>query len=58
MAGRGLHIRTSWDGEETLATLTPDAKYTAIPGCVYGGLPPPSSTVLGPGARPVRWRGA
>ncbi len=34
----GLHVRSVWDGEETVATLTPDPRYTAIPGYVYGGL--------------------
>ena len=34
----GLHIRSRWDGEETLAILTPHEYHTAIPGYVYGGL--------------------
>jgi acyl-coenzyme A thioesterase PaaI-like protein len=34
----GLHIRSTWDGDETVATLTPRAEHTAIPGYVYGGL--------------------
>jgi len=34
----GLHVRSTWDGEETLATLTPQPYHTAIPGYVYGGL--------------------
>jgi len=35
---RGLHIRSFWDGNETLAILTPQPYHTAIPGYVYGGL--------------------
>lgn len=34
----GLHVRTFWDGEQTVSRLTPDARYTAMPGYVYGGL--------------------
>jgi uncharacterized protein (TIGR00369 family) len=34
----GLHIRSAWDGEETVAVLTPRPAHTAIPGYVYGGL--------------------
>ena len=34
----GLHVRSCWDGVETVAVLVPAAKYTAIPGYVYGGL--------------------
>jgi uncharacterized protein (TIGR00369 family) len=34
----GLHIRSCWDGEETVAVLTPREYHTAIPGYVYGGL--------------------
>lgn len=34
----GLHVRSSWDGDETVAVLTPRAHHTAIPGYVYGGL--------------------
>lgn len=34
----GLQVRSFWDGDETVARLTPDPKYTAIPGFVYGGL--------------------
>ncbi|MCB9851870.1 MAG: PaaI family thioesterase [Phycisphaerales bacterium] len=34
----GLHIRSAWDGDETIAVLTPRAYHTAIPGYVYGGL--------------------
>lgn len=35
---RGLHIRSAWDGDETVAVLTPRPYHTAIPGYVYGGL--------------------
>jgi len=34
----GLHIRSRWDGDETVAVLTPRPWHTAIPGYVYGGL--------------------
>jgi len=34
----GLHVRSTWDGEETVAMLTPRPYHTAIPGYVYGGL--------------------
>jgi uncharacterized protein (TIGR00369 family) len=34
----GLHVRSAWDGEETVAILTPRPYHTAIPGYVYGGL--------------------
>jgi len=34
----GLHVRTTWDGDETCAVLTPQPYHTAIPGYVYGGL--------------------
>jgi len=34
----GLHIRSRWDGDQTVAVLTPRAYHTAIPGYVYGGL--------------------
>lgn len=34
----GLHIRSAWDGDETVATLVPQPHHTAIPGYVYGGL--------------------
>lgn len=34
----GLHIRSAWEGEETVAVLTPRPYHTAIPGYVYGGL--------------------
>ncbi len=34
----GLHIRSRWDGDETVAVLTPRPYHTAVPGYVYGGL--------------------
>lgn len=34
----GLHIRSVWDGDVTVAVLTPREYHTAIPGYVYGGL--------------------
>ncbi len=34
----GHQLKTYLDGEETIARFTPDTKYTAIPGSVYGGL--------------------
>ena len=34
----GLHIRSVWDGDETVARFTPRPYHTAIPGYVYGGL--------------------
>lgn len=34
----GLHIRTFWDGEETVTRFTPKAHHTATPGFVNGGI--------------------
>jgi acyl-coenzyme A thioesterase PaaI-like protein len=34
----GLHIKSYWDGEETVALFTPEPHHMAIPGYVYGGL--------------------
>jgi acyl-coenzyme A thioesterase PaaI-like protein len=34
----GHHIRTSWDGDETVTRFTPEPCHIAIPGFVYGGL--------------------
>jgi acyl-coenzyme A thioesterase PaaI-like protein len=34
----GLHIRSRWDGDETVAYFTPQPYHSAIPGAVYGGL--------------------
>ncbi|MFC0877265.1 PaaI family thioesterase [Saccharicrinis sp. FJH2] len=35
---QGLHLKTYLVDNETIAHFTPDSKYTAIPGSVYGGL--------------------
>ncbi|MGV1008159.1 MAG: PaaI family thioesterase [Dermatophilaceae bacterium] len=35
---QGLHIRSFWDGEHTVARFTPRPEHTATPGIVYGGL--------------------
>jgi len=35
---QGLHIRSHWDGDDTVAVLTPRPYHTAVPGYVYGGL--------------------
>ncbi len=35
---QGLHIRSTWEGDETVAVLTPREYQTAMPGYVYGGL--------------------
>ncbi len=34
----GFQLKTYLQGDETMAHFTPDAKYTAMPGSVYGGL--------------------
>jgi len=34
----GLHLKSFWDGEETVATFHPRLYHTATPGYVYGGL--------------------
>ncbi|MFA5905929.1 MAG: PaaI family thioesterase [Desulfobacula sp.] len=34
----GLQIKSVWDGEESVAFFTPDNRYMAMPGFVYGGL--------------------
>jgi acyl-coenzyme A thioesterase PaaI-like protein len=34
----GLHVRTMWAGEVTVARFTPRAEHVAVPGFVYGGL--------------------
>ena len=34
----GLHIKSYWDGDETVCTFTPRPYHTALPGYVYGGL--------------------
>jgi len=35
---QGLHIKSYWDGDETVCIFTPEKKFSAIPGLVYGGL--------------------
>ena len=35
---RGLHLKTRWDGDETVARFTPRPEHIAVPGFVYGGL--------------------
>jgi acyl-coenzyme A thioesterase PaaI-like protein len=34
----GLHVRTLWDGEATVARFAPRPEHIAFPGFVYGGL--------------------
>jgi acyl-coenzyme A thioesterase PaaI-like protein len=34
----GLHVRSWWDGDETVARFTPRPEHMAMPGFVYGGL--------------------
>ena len=34
----GHHVRTRWEGEETVTRFTPEPHHMAIPGYVYGGL--------------------
>jgi len=34
----GLHIKSYWDGEESICTFDPRPYHIAIPGYVYGGL--------------------
>lgn len=34
----GLHVRSYWDGEESVCTFQPRPYHTAISGLVYGGL--------------------
>ena len=34
----GLHIRSSWEGDEAVCRFTPRPEHTAMPGYVYGGL--------------------
>jgi acyl-coenzyme A thioesterase PaaI-like protein len=34
----GLQLKSTWDGEETVATYVPRPYHIAIPGYVYGGL--------------------
>lgn len=35
---QGLHLKSYWDGDETVATYLPRPYHSAIPGFVYGGL--------------------
>jgi acyl-coenzyme A thioesterase PaaI-like protein len=34
----GLHLKSYWDGDETVAVFEPQPYHCAIPGYVYGGL--------------------
>ncbi len=34
---QGIQLKSYWDGDETVATVTPRPYHTAIPGYVYGG---------------------
>ena len=34
----GHHLKSYWDGDETVAHFTPESYHIAIPGYVYGGL--------------------
>lgn len=34
----GLHIRSYWDGDESVCTFSPRDFHTAFPGFVYGGI--------------------
>ncbi|MCX5999374.1 MAG: PaaI family thioesterase [Chloroflexi bacterium] len=34
----GMHIKSYWDGQETVCRFQPKPYHTAIPGVVYGGL--------------------
>lgn len=36
--GHGLHVKSYWDGEESICVHRPEPFQTAIPGYVYGGL--------------------
>jgi acyl-coenzyme A thioesterase PaaI-like protein len=35
---KGYHVRSIWDGDETVARFTPRPEHMAVPGFVYGGL--------------------
>jgi acyl-coenzyme A thioesterase PaaI-like protein len=35
---QGLHVRSWWEGDETVARFTPRPEHIAMPGFVYGGL--------------------
>src|SRR5690625_1588728 len=34
----GLHLRTGWDGDNTITIYEPRPEHKAIPGFIYGGL--------------------
>ena len=34
----GLHVRSAWEGDESVSRFTPEPHQTAFPGFVYGGL--------------------
>jgi acyl-coenzyme A thioesterase PaaI-like protein len=34
----GLHVKTTWDGDATVARFAPSAAQVSVPGFVYGGL--------------------
>jgi len=34
----GLHVRSYWDGDETVSVFEPRPYHTAVPGYVYGGV--------------------
>jgi acyl-coenzyme A thioesterase PaaI-like protein len=34
----GYHVKTAWDGDETVARFTPRPEHISVPGFVYGGL--------------------
>ncbi|MGA8044096.1 MAG: PaaI family thioesterase [Terracidiphilus sp.] len=34
----GHHIRTTWEGDETVCVFTPEPWHIAVPGFVYGGV--------------------
>jgi len=36
--GKGLQLKSYWDGDETVALFEPRPEHIAIPGYVYGGL--------------------
>ncbi|TFH41054.1 MAG: PaaI family thioesterase [Chrysiogenales bacterium] len=36
--GGGLHVKSYWDGEESVCSFEPDPGHTSFPGFVYGGL--------------------
>ncbi|MCK6460806.1 MAG: PaaI family thioesterase [Planctomycetes bacterium] len=36
--GKGLRVRSFWDGDETVCRFVPAPHHTALPGFVYGGL--------------------